>query len=392
MLKASQNEAERGFIIRQIAALPYRATGETIESPVSILLVTSRETKRWVIPKGNLMAGLSLHQAAAREAEEEAGVVGAVCPAPIGSYRYRKKRGNGASLMVDVDVFPIAVTQQLDVWEEQDERERRWFSLADAADAVDEPDLKALIRSFRASDIKTGLLPGFTGAGFSSSGKKSQGSFNMFGWFQALLPRQGDFFGLFEAHAVTLVAGSNALARLLQGGPGMKDHVQEISEREHEADNIIREVLQTVRRTFLTPFDRSAITSLIGSMDDAIDQMHKTSGAISLYEVTEFEPEMKDLAAIIVDAARVTSEALPLLRNIGPNAKRLHELTERLVRMEGQADDIHAAGLKNLFKIHGEANTLRFIVSREIYSHLEKVVDRFEDVADEIDGLVIDHA
>jgi uncharacterized protein Yka (UPF0111/DUF47 family) len=108
--------------------------------------------------------------------------------------------------------------------------------------------------------------------------------------------------------------------------------------------------------------------------------------------VTEFDQEMKDVGAIIVDAARILAEALPLLRNITGNAGRLHELTERLVRMEGQADHIHDAGLRALFKAHGETNTLRFIVFREIYSNLERVVDRFEDVANEIDGLVIDHS
>lgn len=290
--------------------------------------------------------------------------------------------------MVDVEVFPIAVTDELPEWKEQHQRERRWFPLAAAADAVDEPDLKALIRNFHPAkidgDTRTWLRP--TGAGMLKKG------FRMFNWFQALMPRQGDFFGLFEAHAATLTAGSAALVRLLQGGPGQADHIREIIEREHEADDIIREVLQTVRRTFLTPFDRGAIISLISSMDDAIDQMQQTAGAIQLYDVTEFDPEMRDMAAIIVDAARITAEALPLLRNIGANAARLHELTERLVRMEGQADDIHAAGLKALFTAHGRTDTLRFIVSREIYSHLEKVVDRFEDVANEIDGLVIDHA
>jgi predicted phosphate transport protein (TIGR00153 family) len=348
-------------------------------------MVTSRETKRWVLPKGNLVTGLSPHASAAHEAEEEAGVIGAACPTKIGSYAYRKKLRNGASLMVEVDVFPIAVTKELDEWEEQDERERRWFSLADAANAVNEPDLGDLLRSFRSSDIVR------SGMRLANAREITQG-FRMFHWFQALLPKQGNFFALFEAHAVTLIAGSDALARLLQGGSGMADHIREIVEREHEADDITREVLVTVRRTFLTPFDRSAITSLIGAMDDSIDQMQQTAGAISLYEVTEFEKEMKDMAAIIVDAARLIAEALPLLRNIHANATRLHELTERLVRMEGQADEIHAAGLKAAFKAHGKTNTLQFIVAREIYSHLEKVVDRFEDVANEIDGLVIDHA
>src|SRR3546814_8704626 len=102
----------------------------------------------------------------------------------------------------------------------------------------------------------------------------------------------------------------------MQGGEGIADHIQEIVEREHDADAITREVLQTVRRTFLTPFDRSAITSLITTMDDAIDEMQQTAGAVDLYDVAEFEPEMRDMAAIIVDAARLTAEAMPLLRKI----------------------------------------------------------------------------
>jgi uncharacterized protein len=349
-----------------------------------VLLVTSRETKRWVLPKGNLIPGLSPHAAAAHEAEEEAGVRGLACPTALGAYRYRKTKKSGASLMVDVDVFPISVTHEMDEWEEQELRERRWFPLSEAANAVDEPDLTALIRLFRASEANMAARRG------TNTGSKGRGG--MFGWFQRLLPQQGNFFDLFEAHATTLVAGADALSRLLQGGPNMAEHIKEIEEREHDADDIIREVLQTVRRVFLTPFDRGAITDLIGAMDDAIDQMNQTAGAISLYEVTAFDREMKDMAAIIVDAARVLAEALPLLRSINANAGRLHELTERLVKMEGHADSIHDAGLRALFKAHGESNTMRFIVFREIYSHLERVVDRFEDVANEIDGLVIDHA
>jgi len=77
------------------------------------MLVTSRESRRWVIPKGNQESGMAPHAAAAAEAEEEAGVCGQVCPTPLGSYRYRKKRGSGASLMIDVDVFPMVVTREL---------------------------------------------------------------------------------------------------------------------------------------------------------------------------------------------------------------------------------------------------------------------------------------
>lgn len=374
--------------MRQIAVLPYRFGGPGMDGPTEILLITSRGTGRWVIPKGNPLTGMPGHASAAIEAEEEAGVIGAVCPTPIGSYQYRKRRPNGASVMLDVEVFPLAVTRELGEWKEQDERERRWFAFDEAAKVVDETDLQALIRSFG----DTGFRAVARTSGVVENIAEKTGVSHMFAWFQRLLPKQGNFFELFERHAATLAAGAEALARLLQGGDGMADHIQEIVEREHDADAITREVLQTVRRTFLTPFDRSAITDLIASMDDAIDEMQKTAGAIDLYDVREFYPEMRDIAGIIVDAARLTVEALPLLRNISANGARLHELTERLVRMEGHADEIHAAGLKRLFREHGETNTIHFMIARELYSHLERVVDRFEDVANEIDGLVIDHA
>ncbi|RYE02761.1 MAG: DUF47 family protein [Sphingomonadales bacterium] len=353
-----------------------------------MLLVTSRGTGRWVIPKGNLSRGLSAHASAALEAQEEAGVRGALCPIPLGSYQYRKRRSSGATLTVDVDVFPLAVNDVLPSWKEQSERERKWFGLSEAANAVDEPDLRDLIRSFAPAEFKAAVRR--TGA-FSTMTRHT-GLASMFGWFQRLLPRTGNFFELFEAHAATVLSGAEATARLLAGGPNAAEHIREIVEREHDADNITREVLQTVRKTFLTPFDRSAITTLIGALDDTIDEMQAAAMAIDLYELKEFPSEMQDMAGIVVDAARLAAEAMPLLRDISRNGERLHELTERLIRIEGHADTIHAAGLKRSLQEHGATDTLRFVTEREIYKHLERIVDAFEDVADQIDGIVIDHA
>lgn len=368
--------------------MPYRTDGTAIDAPVRIMLVTSRNTRRWVVPKGNPSASLGPHAAAALEAEEEAGVQGLVCPTPLGSYRYRKTRGNGASLMFDVDVFPLAVSRELGEWKEQSERERRWFSLADAAAAVEEPDLGDLIRSFGPADFTAATRRTTMLAIVAQKSRISP----MFAWFQRLLPKSGNFFDLFEAHAVTISAAADALARLMQDGGHASDHIREVIERENDADAITRETLLTVRQTFLTPFDRGAITSLIGSMDDTVDEMQAAVQAIDLYEVHAFDQEMKDMAAIIIDAARLTCEAMPLLRDVGRNGGRLHELTERLVRMENQADAIHAAGLKKAFKTMGDVETRDFIVKREVFKHLERIVDAFEDVANEIDGIVIDHA
>lgn len=95
----------------------------------------------------------------------------------------------------------------------------------------------------------------------------------MFNWFQRLLPKTGDFFGMFEAHGATLVAAADALRQLIEEHGDETALVREIDRREHEADDIIRNVLHAVRKTFLTPFDRGAITSLIAAMDDTIDEM-----------------------------------------------------------------------------------------------------------------------
>ena len=353
------------------------------------MLITSRETRRWVLPKGNRIRGLADHQAAAHEAYEEAGLEGSACPAPLGVFRYRKRRKSGASLNLEVLVFPLAVTHQAEAWPESHARDTRWFSLAEAAAAVEEPDLGALILAFRpdANPPMTRLTP------LRRRPHDMQKGNAVFNWFQALLPRQGNFFDLFEAHAKTVMAGADALARLMQGGPAMAEHAREIFEREHEADLITAEVMQTVRRTFITPFDRSAITALIGVMDDSIDEMNQTAKVIGIYDVVTFDQHMRDMTGIAVEAARVANEAIGLLRNLRGNAARLQSLTERLVTLEDQADGIHDRGLKALYLAsHDQQNLGAFIVGREIFHCLEKTIDRFEDVANEIQGLVIDHA
>ena len=213
----------------------------------------------------------------------------------------------------------------------------------------------------------------------------------MFAWFQRVLPQRGDFFGMFEAHAATLVAAAQALQRLASDGSSTGEVLQTIRDREHDADEVIRQVLTTVRKTFLTPFDRGAITSLIGAMDDAIDEMLAAARAIDLYELQELRPEMKQIVTLISEAANVTAEAVPLLRNVSGNGTRLHKLTGRVVALEGEADEVHAAGLKQAFQ-SARTDPLQFAVAREVFKNLERVMDAFEDVANEIDGIVIDHA
>lgn len=215
----------------------------------------------------------------------------------------------------------------------------------------------------------------------------------MFGWFQRLLPKSGDFFSMFERHAGAMVGAAEALVNLTNGDGSRAAHIRAIRDREHDADEVIREVLHAVRRTFLTPFDRGAITSLIGAMDDTVDEMHAASSAVEIYEVNSFEPQMRQIAVIVLEASRLIAEAVPLLRDVERNGHHLHDLTSRIVVLEGQVDTLHSAGLKAKFEEQRTTpDPLAFIVNREIYKHLERIADAFEDVANEIDALVVDHA
>lgn len=126
--------------MNQVAALPFRI----VDGAVEVLLVTSRETKRWLIPKGWPMKGRKPHKAAAREAEEEAGVKGRIEGKPLGHYTYWKRRIVHFDLC-RVDVYPLEVSKQLKSWKEKGQREARWFKVEEAADAVLEPALAWLI-------------------------------------------------------------------------------------------------------------------------------------------------------------------------------------------------------------------------------------------------------
>jgi 8-oxo-dGTP pyrophosphatase MutT (NUDIX family) len=136
-------------LAHQVAALPYRLT-DAPEPTVEILLITSRETRRWVIPKGWPMKNRTPAQAAAQEAREEAGATGEIADDPIGAYRYQKVLRHGGSILCEVAVFPLRVEASLEHWDEKHQRELRWFAAEEAAELVAEPDLAALIRQFAA--------------------------------------------------------------------------------------------------------------------------------------------------------------------------------------------------------------------------------------------------
>jgi 8-oxo-dGTP pyrophosphatase MutT (NUDIX family) len=132
----------------QYAALPWRTHGQSLQ----ILLITSRRTHRWIIPKGWPMDKCEPAVTAAREAAEEAGVSGEMGKRPVGHFRYLKLLRGGVELPCRVEVFPLKVTRERSDWDEKKARERRWFSVREATAAVLEPQLKTVIRRFAAAE------------------------------------------------------------------------------------------------------------------------------------------------------------------------------------------------------------------------------------------------
>lgn len=208
--------------------------------------------------------------------------------------------------------------------------------------------------------------------------------------FKQLLPREDRFFDLFEAHARLGVEAAQALERLL-AGQDFERWAAEVVRLEAETDAITEEVMLAVRRSFITPFDRSDIQDLIQAMDDAVDMMKKTVKTARLFGVTSFDPLMREMGAEIVATARLVAEAVPLLAKIDRNVGRLSELAAQVARHEDRVDALHEQGLHALFREAGVGDPMRYIVRAKLYDRLEKVVDSLENATDEVSGIVVEN-
>ena len=213
----------------------------------------------------------------------------------------------------------------------------------------------------------------------------------MLGWFRALMPKAERFFDLFEAHAQQIRAGALALRQVLNGGPDISRHCQTIIAAEHEADNITREVLIALRRSFITPFDRSDISELIRAMDDTIDAMQSAVKAITVFEIRSFEPSAIAMGDAIVDLSKILVECIPLLRQVGDQANRLTAQTEAIGRKESEVDELHDLGRRELFKAL-RADPMTYLIQSQIIEYLEEVADRFDDVGNQLNSIVIEQA
>lgn len=206
--------------------------------------------------------------------------------------------------------------------------------------------------------------------------------------FRTLMPREEKFIDHFCEHSERIMDAATALHDLLSAGGDRQAAFERVLAAEHAADQITKTTLQAIHRTFITPFDRSDIHALITSMDDTIDFIEEAAQRIMIYNITEFTPEMRQMADAAVKCAKLLCEGVPLLGSINKNLKHLQRMSVEISRIEGETDALMRACLSQLNA--GEHDPKRFVILKEIYELLEEIVDHCDDVTNVIDGIVIE--
>ena len=204
-----------------------------------------------------------------------------------------------------------------------------------------------------------------------------------------LLPREEDFFGLFEQHAALTVEGAREMQRLLGGGQNARVLAARIKEIEHETDVITHACVEKLHKTFITPFDRDDIHTLITRMDDVMDYIESAAAAVMLYELVEMTAPAQELAQVLVRSCEATAVAVSGLRKV-KQADAILKACIEVNRLENEGDEILRNALAGLFR---EAKDPLLVLKwKEVYEALENATDRCEDVANIIEGVVLEHA
>ena len=204
-----------------------------------------------------------------------------------------------------------------------------------------------------------------------------------------LLPREEDFCTLFERHAALTVEGAKQLATLVSGGQNVRALAARIKEIEHETDVITHTCVERLHTTFITPFDRDDIHRLITRMDDVMDFVESASERMALYELRDMTEEVRELAAVLVRATEAVARAIAGLRNVR-RAEGILEHCIEVNRLENEGDEILRNAVAELFKTANDP--LLVMKWKEVYEALENATDRCEDVANIIEGVVLEHA
>ena len=207
--------------------------------------------------------------------------------------------------------------------------------------------------------------------------------------FGRLMPREGNFFELFNQHAERIVEGSRELAAMLGTFTELESHAQRIDGAERAADKITHETIALLHKTFITPFDRDQIHQLITTLDDILDLIQDVAESIALYDLRRITPEAKQLAEINQMCCERVRTAVSLLTNIKRPADILKSC-EEIDRLESDADRVLRGAMSKLFR--DEPDVKQLIKLRTIYELLETISDRCEDVANIIEGIVLENS
>jgi len=204
-----------------------------------------------------------------------------------------------------------------------------------------------------------------------------------------LMPREGKFFDLFNLHAERIVEGSRELAAMIGSFTELEAHAQRIDAAERAADKVTHETISLLHKTFITPFDRDQIHQLITRMDDILDLMQDVAESIVLYDIRKLTPETRQLAEICQMCCERVRTAVSLLKNV-KDAEAILKTCQEIDRLESDADRVMRAAMSKLFR--DEADVKQLIKLRTIYELLETITDRCEDVANLIEGIVLENS
>lgn len=208
----------------------------------------------------------------------------------------------------------------------------------------------------------------------------------MFGRF---MPTEGKFFDLFNEHAELSVKCAKEMVALMTNFDDLELRVHAIENLEKQADKITHNCIELLHKTFITPLDRDDIHKLITRMDDILDLLEDAAQTISLYDLKAITPEAKRLAELCLGCAEKVKSAVALLPNMD-NSRQILTICQEIDRLESDADHVMRAAMSKLFR--DEPDVRNLIKLKAVYELLETVTDRCEDVANIIEGIIVENA
>jgi predicted phosphate transport protein (TIGR00153 family) len=207
--------------------------------------------------------------------------------------------------------------------------------------------------------------------------------------FGRLMPSEGKFFELFIQHGDLCVKGAKEMVALMTNFDDLENRAHAIEGIEKQADKVTHTTLDLLHKTFITPLDRDDIHQLITRMDDILDLLEDAAQTISLYDIKAITPEAKRLAELCLACTEKVRGAVGLLHNMD-NSSQILSICEEIDRLESDADHVMRAAMSKLFR--DEPDVRNLIKLKAIYEILETVTDRCEDVANIIEGIIVENA